>query len=60
MKKFFETGNAFFLLTVIFLVFSALTDKFAVYFSLGLVFFILGVAVRKKNAQKATEATPKA
>jgi hypothetical protein len=42
-----------------FWVFSALTEKFAVYFSLGLVFFILGLAVKKKNTQKATEVTPK-
>jgi membrane-bound ClpP family serine protease len=59
MQKFFQVGYAFFLVAAIFLVVSALTGKFAVYLSLGVVFFILGLAVRKKNSQKTSEPTPK-
>lgn len=59
MKKFFDSGYAFFFVAVLFLVISALGEKVAVYLSLGVVFFILGLAVRKKNAQKAIEQTPK-
>ena len=59
MQKFFQTGYAFFLVAVVFLAVSALTGKFAAYLSLAFVFFILGLAVRKKNSQKNSEATPK-
>ncbi len=59
MQKFFQTGYAFFLVAVVFLAVSALTEKFAVYLGLAVVFFILGLAVRKKNSQKSSEATPK-
>jgi len=59
MQKFFQTGYAFFLVAVVFLAVSALTGKFAAYLSLAFVFFILGLAVRKKNSQNSSEATPK-
>ncbi|MBI5021417.1 MAG: hypothetical protein HZB59_08280 [Ignavibacteriales bacterium] len=59
MKKFFESGYAFFLVAFMFLMLTLLSEKGAAYLSVGVVFFILGLAVRKKNAKKATEQTPK-
>jgi hypothetical protein len=59
MKKFFESGYAFFLVAFVFLVVSVLGDKTAVYLSIGVVFFIIGLAVRKKNTQKTIEQSPK-
>jgi len=59
MKKFFESGYAFFFVAFVFLVVSVLGDKTAVYLSIGVVFFIIGLAVRKKNTQKTIEQSPK-
>jgi membrane-bound ClpP family serine protease len=59
MQKFFQTGYAFFLVAAIFLIVSVLTAKAAVYLSLGVVFFIIGLAVRKKNSQNTSENAPK-
>ena len=59
MQKFFQSGNAFFVVAVVFLVVSVLTGKFAVYLGIGVVFFILGLAVKKKNSQKTAEPTSK-
>ena len=59
MKKVFESGYAFFFVAFVFLVVSVLGDKTAVYLSIGVVFFIIGLAVRKKNTQKTIEQSPK-
>lgn len=59
MQKFFQTGYAFFIVAAIFLIVSVLTEKTAVFLSVGVVFFILGLAVRKKNSQKTSENAPK-
>jgi len=59
MKKFFDSGYAFFFVAFVFLVVSVLSDKVAMSLGVGVVFFILGLAVRKKNAQKTIEQTPK-
>jgi len=59
MKKFFDSGYAFFFVAFVSLVVSVLSEKAAVYLSIGVVFFIIGLAVRKKNAQKTIEQTPK-
>lgn len=58
MQKFFQTGYAFFLVAAVFLVVSALTERVGVFLSLAVVFFILGLAVRKKSSQKPSEPTP--
>jgi len=49
MRKFFESGAAFFGVAVLFIIVSALSERPAVWISLGIVMFILGAAVRKKN-----------
>ena len=59
MQRFFQTGHAFFLVAVVSLAVSALTKNFAAGLSLAVVFFILGLAVRKKHSQQSSEATPK-
>lgn len=59
MKTFFESGYAFFFVAFVFFAVSVLGDKAVAFLSVGVVFFILGLAVRKKNAQKAIEQTPK-
>ena len=59
MQKFFQTGYAFFLVAAIFLIVSVLTEKAAVSLSVGVVFFIIGLAVRKNNSQKTSENAPK-
>jgi len=53
MRKFFDSGNAFFLLAILFILISLFAERSAVYISLGALWFILGLAVRKKNAQKS-------
>ena len=58
MQKLFQTGYAFFLVAVVFLIVSVLTERFAVYLSLAVVFFILGLAVRKKSSQKPSQDAP--
>ena len=66
MKKFFQTSNAFFLVavlsfitSVLILIKGALTGRFGAYLALTVVFFILGLAVIKKNAQQTIETTTK-
>jgi membrane-bound ClpP family serine protease len=59
MQKFFQKGYTFFLVAAIFFIVSVLTEKAAVFLSVGVVFFILGLAVKKKNSQKTSENAPK-
>jgi len=59
MKQFFDSGNAFFAVAVLSIVVSLISENPAVYISVGIVFFILGLAVRKKNAEKTPEQMPK-
>lgn len=62
MQKFFQSGSAFFVAAFLFLIAATFGKQLAVYLSVAVVFFILGLAVRKKNAQKSgdqnTEGQP--
>jgi len=52
MKKFFQSGSAFILVAVLFLVVGATSVRTTTFVSLGIVFLLLALAVRKKNALK--------
>ncbi|MEW6511047.1 MAG: hypothetical protein AB1428_08835 [Bacteroidota bacterium] len=52
MKKFFRSGYAFLLVALLFLVVAAGSERPAVYIALGVVFLILAVGVRRRNAEK--------
>ncbi|HTX98929.1 MAG TPA: hypothetical protein VMG09_02795 [Bacteroidota bacterium] len=52
MKRFFQSGSAFVLLAVLFLVAGATSVRTTTFVSLGIVFLLLALAVRKKNAMK--------
>ncbi len=57
MQKFFQSGYAFVLAALLFLVVGVASDRPAVYISLGAVILILALATRKRNAQKAQQTT---
>lgn len=58
MKNFFESGNGFFAVSGLFFVVSVLSERSAVYLAIAVVFFILGLAARKKSIQKDRENPP--
>ena len=59
MQKFFQSGNAFVVAALLFLVVGALSERPGVYISIGGALLVLAFAVRKKNTQKMTENTTK-
>ena len=58
MRKFFQSGYAFHGVAALFILLSLVTERPAVYIAVGVVFFILGLAVGKKNAAKPSENQP--
>ncbi len=57
MQKFFQSGYAFALLALLFSAVGVVSDRPAVYITLGAAFLILALATRKRNAQKAQPTT---
>jgi hypothetical protein len=55
MNKLLPSGNLFFLSSILFLSTAFLSEKSAVWFGLCVVFFIIGLAIRKKHAEKVSE-----
>ncbi len=52
MQKFIKSGGAFFVLALLFMVMAAVTERPAVYISLGALWLILALAMVAKNKQK--------
>ncbi|HWP81759.1 MAG TPA: hypothetical protein VNN76_03785 [Bacteroidota bacterium] len=59
MQKFVQSGNLFFATALMFAIVALLTGRIAVYLSVAVVFFILGLAAKKKSAQKASADPPR-
>ena len=66
MRKLFDDGTAFFIVAALSMLTALIADRPAVFISLSIAWFILGVAVRKKHVSEAageardTDATPPA
>lgn len=59
MQKFFQSGYAFLTVAFIFLIVSVVAERSAVYLAAAVMFFILGLAARKKNAQQSKDEATK-
>ena len=52
MQKFFKSGNAFFLVGILCLIAGLLSEHSTVFISVGLVWIMIGIIVRKRKSQK--------
>lgn len=56
MKKFFQSGMAFLVISLLFFVTAAVTDKAAVFICLGSFWMIMGIVARAKYSKPSPAA----